>query len=195
MAWLDLAEVKRHLNKTSTTDDAEIQQKMAAAEAMIKELVGWVEPPAAPLAEYYRGGRSGLVLNESPVVSVALITVHGVAVPQANLDTGADGWYSEGLDLGAGIVRHTSWFPRGSVKVTYTPGRDPIPANFVLAGHELVKHLWQTTQHGSPVQNRPLALGNNENAGFLPHMGFALPNRVRELLGLGNRGTDEQLVG
>lgn len=194
MSWLTVPECKLHLGKSTTADDEELYGHIEAAEAMIDRLIGTVRPSTAPTEEWHGGGRQLIVLDESPVAAVVSVAVNGVTVAQADLDvTGSIGWFASDLDMGAGIVRHTSWFSHGRVKVSYHPGHAVIPGNVRMAGLELVAHLWQSSQNGRAGTGTQRINQGAELAAV--SVGYALPNRVRELLGLGKRATDEQLVG
>jgi hypothetical protein len=133
-----------------------------------------------------------LILDYAPVCVVVSVEQNGTELTERDLDTNTPGWYATNLDLGGGMLRHSSWFSRGDIKVTYHPGRPVTQGNVRLAGLELVAHLWQMSQNGKAGQTSS-RFGSTEEP--LVFRGFALPQRVRELLGLGNRATDEQLVG
>lgn len=182
--WLDLEVTKAHLNlpSGSTSDDAELQLFIAAAELAIYRRVGHVAVLTDPIEEFHDGDRSAVRLDEHPIAEVVSVTVHGTAVAAADLDTGTDGWYLTKASSRVGLIRHTSRFPSGHVKVTYKPGRAEVPADATLAGMELVRHLWKTQRGNSP--RRPDLASNPEGrqAVVQYYAGFSLPNRVLELL-------------
>lgn len=187
-AFISLAALKKHMDKdlADTSDDAEMMTQLRAGCQMIRERIGHVSP--VTFTED-RTGRGVIVLDQHPVISVTSVaTLPGLtAIPAANEATGVQGWT---LDGGAGVLRHTSCF--GRVRVAYRAGRSPVLANISLAGLELAAHLWRSSQLNSGG-GRP-AFGDNETP-VMPGSAYALPIRVRELLGLGKNPTSDILVG
>ena len=186
--FITVAELKTHLNKTVSTDDAELAGFISAACQMIRDRIGQVSPVAA--VDLSDGRRRSIVLTEHPVASVTTVEVAGgeVILP-ADPDTGTDGWE---LDGGAGFLRNTGSWPPGAIRVTYTAGRDPLPGNIRLAALELGGHLWKQSQLNSGG-GRPQITGDDQV--IMPGLAYALPLRVRELLGLGKLPTTEVVVG
>lgn len=180
--WLTLAQAKKHLNMgaASGADDAELEDFIKRSESTVSELVGVVKQPASAVVEYHAGGGRAVILKKRPVFTVASVSVLGTTVAAADRDNGTAGWYVE--NERGGLILHTSCFPSGFVKVTYTPGWVTIPASIELAALELLRHLWKT-QRGA-VQGRPGVRGEptdpqqQANAGA----GYLLPNRVQQLL-------------
>lgn len=188
-SWLELDAAKDHLNIPSadTNADDELTVFLRRAEQAIVGKVGHVKLRTVAVDVYRDGGRPTLVVPYVPIGQVVSVTVTGAAVPAANFDTDAHGWYLEDdVDEKCGILRHTSRFPRGKVKVTYKPGRDPIPEDIVGASYELLRHLWKT-QRGE-LTNRPGLRGESlddqagPRGGDRTPMGFTFPNRVEQLL-------------
>jgi hypothetical protein len=188
--FVTVAEVKAHMNKTSDADDAELAGFVSAACQMVVDRIGSVSPTAATQTAWGRHHHShSIVLDLHPVVDVTAVTVDGVAVPEADPAAGTDGWV---LDAGPGVLTHTRHWPWGRIEVTYRAGRTPLPGNIRMAGLELAAHLWQSSQLNSSG-GRPSLSGTDELA--LRNVGFALPYRVRELLGLGKLPTSDVQVG
>jgi hypothetical protein len=191
--FISLTEVKLHMNKdvAKTTDDAELAGFISSACQMIEDRVGPVAPRSATQTVWghHHAYRRQLLLDLHPVVDVTAVTVDGVTVPEADPVAGTDGWV---LDAGPGVLAHTRHWPWGRVEVTYRAGRTPLPGNIRLAGLELAAHLWQSSQLNSSG-GRPSLSGTDELA--LRNVGFALPYRVRELLGLGKLPTGDVQVG
>ena len=187
--FITVAELKTHLNKTAATDDAELAGFVAAGCQMIRDRIGQVSPVDAVDLTDGRRHRS-IVLTEHPVVSVTAVEVAGgEVVPPADPDAGIDGWE---LDGAAGFLRHTGLWPSGTIRVTYIAGRDPLPGNVRLAGLELAGHLWKQSQLNNSTA-RPSSFGDDVTV--MPGVAYALPIRVRELLGLGKTPTTEVVVG
>lgn len=192
MAWLTVAEVKQHLGKDNTADDEELFGFVEAAEAMVDQLIGIVRPPTTPVVEYADGSDGVVILNRSPVAAISEVYCAGSIVAQADLDdTSPSGWYASDLDLQAGVIRHTRYFPAPpNVRVTYYPGRLVIPGNVRLATLEIVDQLWQASQRGTA--GKPSYQG--AEAGVV-YRGFAIPQRAKELLGLPQDGGAQVLTG
>lgn len=136
----------------------------------------------ATVTEYYAGnGTRALVLRRRPVLSVAEVRYDPKAfygsVPSSFDDTtlltaGVD-YVLDPNDTGL-LVRITGdWpeYPRrrewfrlardlapnwGDVKVTYTGGYDPVPADLKLACAQLVTRSVQLLQYGGPLQSERL---------------------------------------
>lgn len=191
-SWLALPEAKEHLNipESVTTNDDELTVFLRRTERAMFNRVGHVKLRAIPISEYRSGGRSSVKVHTCPIGVVTEISVQGTVVPAADLDGPGAGWYLEDdVDEKVGIIRHTDRFPRGFVKVTYQPGRDPIPEDLELASVELLRHLWKT-QRGA-VTSRPGLRGEQQvdppqagpRGGERTSSGFTFPNRVMELIG------------
>lgn len=186
--WITAAELRIYLRKSSTAEDAELVGFASSACQMIVERVGQVSPVAAVTDARVRDGV--LVLEHRPVISVTSVVElpGGAVVSAADAVADVDGWT---LTSPEGVLSVSGCRPH-PLRVTYTAGRDPIPANYGLAAKELAAHLWRTSQLN---QNggRP-SIGDGDPM-VVPGTGYALPYRVRELLGLGKMPHDEPLVG
>lgn len=191
--FISLAEAKKHLKKesTKTAADAELLEFVSAACSKIVDLIGPVAPTSVTQTGRLRRQRAGsvIVLESSPVIEVTSVTVDGSAEPQADPDAGTDGWT---LDAAAGLLRHTRCWPWGVVQVIYRVGRTPLPGNVRLAGLELTSHLWRTIKINGTGGRPPVSGGDDI---VIAGQAYALPNRVRELLGLGKNQTSDVLVG
>lgn len=185
--FITLNEVKETLNKTVPSDDQELQRFLAAAQQMIIDRMGQVSPVTA--TDTVDTCRDVIVLDHRPIVEVTSVESRDGTIPEGDLLSETPGWYVDGSE---GVLRHTDRFP-GPVRVTYEAGRDPVPGNIHQAALELAAHLWRNSQHGSGG-SRP-ALGEPDSLG-LPGAAYALPIRVKELLGLNSQhGRDYLLVG
>ena len=193
--WITVDELKLHMNKTGTGDDAELAGFVAAACAAIVERIGQVSPVAAT-ADLSLGrrrrlyGRGVVVLPDCPVVAVSAVVAlpGGEVVPAADALNNVDGWTL----TGGGVLTVTGTVGR-HVRVTYTAGRDPIPGNIRLAALEMAGHLWKASQMNNSSARLPATFGGDQVT--MPGAAYALPIRVRELLGLGSNPTDQILVG
>lgn len=200
MSWIDITEVLAHLNKTSGVDDGELDGFITAACSMIEDIKGHVDPLAVsdvvsgrwipqagvghpyyvgpPYGGYsvYPGRRYLAELREVPVLSVASVARYDggapTVIPAEDLTTGTLGWL---------LRENVLYLPtQGEFTVTYMAGRDPIPGNYRMAALELVAHLWKTTQMNAKAPSP----GTQADVDYQRGMTYALPFRVRELLGL-----------
>lgn len=187
--FITVDEVKTHMDKTSTADEDELAGFVSAACEAIRERIGEVSAVTAVVEAC--SWTNVLILEHKPVIEVTKVErLPGLGlVPQGDRGTGTDGWLMQ--QPGAGILEHTSRFP-GDVRVTYQAGRVPLPGNVRLAGLEMAAHLWRASQLNGGG-GRP-AITDNEQP-IIPGVAYALPIRVRELLGLGDNPTSEVLIG
>jgi hypothetical protein len=191
--FISLTETKKHLQKdlTKTADDADLLEFITAACSKIVELIGPVAPVDVTEEKraHWFDARHAIVLSLHPVIGVSSVTIDGRDEPDASSNAGV-GWI---LDSAAGILRHSSCWPYGSVTVTYRAGRTPLPGNIRLAALELTGHLWKQSQLNTGSTTRPPSFGDDQV--IVPGLAYALPLRVRELLGLGQNPTSEILIG
>jgi hypothetical protein len=165
MPALDFTEVKEHLNITKDDSDDELASVIYAAEAAVAVRVGPLEPETRTAR--VDGFRQVLLLPTAPVVSLmAVATSTNVTVDTSTLT----------LDPDAGTLEYTdgSRFTASKYVVTYEAGWDELPDDLVFATKELVRHLWSTQRGAS---QRPGSAVQEPQG-----PGFALPNRVSELL-------------
>jgi hypothetical protein len=172
--FVDVADVKKHLNMVTTTSDAELAGFIRAACEMIRARIGEVLAVTASETVTVHSGRA--VLHHRPVLTIEtpgweLLSPEGVAAAPTG---------------------------DGDADVAYTAGRAAViadvPGHIRLAGLELVRHLWTTSQNRTQGSaTRPTA-GASDGT-YLPGTAYSMPYRVRELLGLGKEPTDEPLVG
>lgn len=186
-AFVSLADVKAHMDKTGTSDDEELRGFVTAACQMIEERIGRVTPTTVVED---RTGCAVIVLEQRPVISVTSVaSLPGLtAVDEAEPENSVAGWV---LDGPAGILRH-SGSSFGSVRITYRAGRTPVPGNVRLAALELTAHLWRSSQLNNSGGRPPFA---DSETPIMPGSAYALPIRVRELLGLSTLPTDQIFVG
>lgn len=182
---ISLAEAKAHLNKdaTITTDDDELRAFIDATQVVIEGEVGPVVPVSK--LEYYSGRGRWVVLRRRPVVAVTLVreqvgSDYFTIIPEVGVGTDLDYRLDRGM-----LLRRINQYPalwRGDVEVTYSAGRNPVPANIALAAKEELAHLWRNSQ---------LARGSaRASAGaedVLSSLAFSLPHRVADLLARSKR--------
>lgn len=175
MALLTLAEAKKQLNLTSNTDDDELQTYVDSVTPVIEEYIGPVEPREVTEQHDAEGGRRALVLRTTPVLSLTSVEpllAGGVSYPVGGLV----------LDPETGEVRRRDrGVFRGLLLVTVQAGRPEVTPTINLAARMLVQHLWRT-QH--PTRSGGLPGGGDDYSVSqpIPGFGYAVPNRVLELL-------------
>lgn len=169
MTVVAVDKMKAHLNITSGSHDAELLTFIAAAVAAISERVGALEP--TPTTVRVRPSQRVLRVP-APAVSLTSVTdADGESVDVDDLF----------FDTATGLVSFNDGLSFSSryYTVTYVAGRDPVPADLVLAVMELVRHFW-LTQRG-PTR-RPGGSTSEGTSNTVPGAAYLLPFRVSELL-------------
>lgn len=176
MSAVPLADLKTHLDITTSGHDAELQNMLDAAETHLAHYVGPLGTETVT-DEIHSGGLSRLMLNRMPVASITSAEyTDGTEITLEDLD----------LDAGSGIVywgyNTAGLFTAGTrnVKVTYEVGRASLPDDLRLAVLILAADMW-TTQRG----NTPPALSFSTDDGtqaFNPNGFPLLPPRVEQLI-------------
>ena len=168
-----LAEAKRYLNVTSTSDDEEIRRMLGVATDLCERYTGRALRRKTVAESFATDGyASTLVLRQVPALSVTSVSENGTAVTS----------YTLRGDLGL-LVRGSAVAPfawaLGTVDVTYVAGYADPPQVAVEAVLVVLRHLWDTqTQSARP------AFGGANVDDFAPGVrnAFALPRRAQELL-------------
>lgn len=147
---VSLADVKAHLNITSTTNDEELRRFIDAATDFIESRIGPVVRRSITATVF---PQSGLLFLTPPVVSLTTMTyAYGYS---GSVDV--TGVYLDGY---AGVVRPaygtTFAYP---VTVTYVGGRAIVPALIQQAALDYVKWSWETQRGSTPL---PLPGGVND---------------------------------
>jgi hypothetical protein len=188
---VSLVEAKRHLNKdlAVTTDDEDIRDFIDAAQFVIEFRLGVAVVPRT-IVEYHDGGCTAIHLNKGPVIAVLELREQWAPgdqrvltlEPDSSIGTG-DGNYLLDVPARRILRRNNGYdypFPAGSrnIKVTYRIGSVVPQENVRLAARELIAHVWRASQLASG-QTRA-----KEVAESMVAVGYAVPNRVRELLGV-----------
>jgi hypothetical protein len=175
------AQALEFLKKTGDTDD--LSAWITAACEAIRQRIGHVTPVS--VVEDFTDWCDPVILTQRPILEVTLVQrLPGLeTIPQADPSTGTAGWIRKEASNSPIITYSTGWSGwLGSVRVAYRAGRDPIPGNITLAGLELIGHLWRQSQLNGDGGRPPL---NTDDMPVMPGAAFALPIRVRELLGIG----------
>lgn len=178
---VSLDDMKRHLNKTNTTDDEELREFIVIASDMIRDLIGPVLPTTR--TEVKQGGGDKLALDY-PAVSITSVTEYPRAqtVDESAVKASGNYYYiRETTTQHTALVRRLGYSPypwAPTVVVVYEAGLgQEVPPAVRHAAREIVRHLWQTQRGaGGGV---PVAAGNTE---WTPGQGFSMPRRAEELL-------------
>jgi len=164
MSVLLLDAAKLHLNITVGTYDAELQEFIDAAEAVLAQRVGPLQSTAK--TDRVTGYADALTVRTVPAISLTSITdPAGSVLDLTNIH----------LELKSGVITHNlgQQFIQRFYTVAYAAGRSTCPDDLLMAVKELVRHMW-TTQRGSSR-----APGSTPEA---PSIGYLLPYRVQELI-------------
>lgn len=172
---VSLAEMKVHLNMTSTAHDVELRGFIEAATKAAED--HRQEVLVRRTVTHYRTARarSWIVLPRVPVISLTSV---------ATLD-GAQTWDVGNLHVdpvtGRVTVLSGSAFD-GEMMFVYVAGYTVIPGAFTLAVKIIVQHLWET-QRGPQGASR--FAGTIDDANLLRFRGIDIfiPPRAQELLG------------
>jgi hypothetical protein len=165
---------RRHLNKSGTGPDPELEAHLIAATSIaenhpehgIGPIVNRTVTAYAPYTHDV-----GMVLPEGPIVSIE--TLEGDTASYVS----ADVRYST-----AGVVRpiYGGTIARGDYLVTYTAGwaatTEDVPDDIQLAVCIIGKHLWRTQR--APVGAPRAGAADEENV----PLGFLIPHRAASIL-------------
>lgn len=169
-----LEQVRDQLDDQSTDNAVEIGLYIDAATDTIERLIGPVVNREVTEKVNARGTR--LALTKMPVVELTSITpvlTNGSAVEVDELDVDGEAGVVTRLDGGA--------FYGGPWRVTYTAGRGAtVPPTIQLAALLLIQHLWRTKFGAARGQSSADDFAVTEP---IPGLGYAVPNRVLQLLG------------
>ncbi|WP_411090793.1 hypothetical protein [Streptomyces sp. 049-1] len=175
MALLSLEEAKAQINSKSDVDDVELLAYIDSVTAVIEEFIGPVEPREVTEQHDAGYGRRVLVLRTMPVLSLTSVTpvlAGGISYPVDGLT----------VDGASGEVRRQNGGTfRGLLDVAVQAGRPAVTPTINLSARMLVQHLWRTQR---PSRGGGLAGGGDDYSAStpIPGFGFAVPNRVLELL-------------
>ncbi|WP_327329841.1 phage gp6-like head-tail connector protein [Streptomyces sp. NBC_01201] len=172
MALLTLDEAKAQLNIRTTASDVELQMYIDSLTSVIEGYVGVVEE--REVTETVVGQGPAVALLQPPVLSLTSLTpvqTGGTAVDVARLH----------VDGPSGVVGYAdrAVFSCGPWTAVYSAGRAEVPPTIKLAALLLLQHLWRTKN--GPARG---ATGADDYAVTepVPGFGYAVPNRVLELL-------------
>lgn len=154
MAIVTLADAKTHLNITSTTNDDELTRFIAAAQSVVENEIGSVDP--VQYTEVHNGGSPVIVTYHAPVISVDSLseyagnTVYALTNQPVGFSTSPWGYTLDDPLSGRITRRGAGSYPmpflggENAVTITYTAGRTTVPASVQLATLIIIAQLWQT---------------------------------------------------
>lgn len=171
-AILSLADAKRHLVKTGTSDDDEIRSWVESITAGIEGLCGPVV--VQTISERHNIRCAGtIVLRRTPALaltSVVPVLTGGTTYDVDDLDLDENTGEVQRLD--GGTLYGPLW-------VTYTAGRRIVPAAMTSAARIILQHLWRTRQGPGRPQR---GTDDYDVSEPVPGFGYAIPNRALQLL-------------
>lgn len=171
---VSLADLKAHLNITTTTDDEELRDTLAAATEAAEN---YCNRPLRrkTVTETHNGSCGPILLWRAPVVSVTSVVESGTTLTASDYFVNA----SAGL-LYRGTTSATFEWYEGmqNVVVTYVAGYADPPRVAQQAVKELARHLWES-QRGSVALP---SIGGIDDGYTSAGTSYTIPYRVRELL-------------
>ncbi|MFI6103163.1 hypothetical protein [Streptomyces sp. NPDC051310] len=171
-ALFSLAEAKRHLNLTTTTQDDEVREWIATTTEAVEFFVGPVIVRSVTEDHHFTRA-SALVLRQTPVLEVTML---------AGILTGGTSYLAAdlALDSASGVVQRLDGATlSGPLRITYTAGRRVVPPAIRAAAKIILQHLWRTQQGPGRPQRGLDDFDVNEP---IPGLGYAIPNRAMQLL-------------
>lgn len=172
IAILSLADAKKHLNISNSTDDGELRDHIEAATSIIE-----FHANASVLREFtetWTGHSAEIALRHWPVDEVLAIEslAGGAAVATGAVDVDE-----------VGILRMTGGGSfRGPLRFRYRAGHRQMPAAWVQAAKIIVQHLWETQRPRD--SNRPASTAAEDIMSVSDSRGryYSIPRRAVELL-------------
>lgn len=169
-----VADLKQHANMTTAVDDEELVDHLDAAVELVEGLIGPIDSPASVTETHRNVASDVLVLRSMPMGALTSVSSRVGATTTALTLADFE------LDAASGLLRRADGGGfYGSFTVTYTSGRAALPASIFLAVLIVAAHLWATQRGQAPS---PLAVQDGEFDAPAGGLGYAIPNRARDLL-------------
>lgn len=170
MALIDVSMARRQLNDLgASTDNDELQMWVDAATSAVEKARGVIVNVRDFTAEVDVVGGVAM-LPHIPVVSLT----------SAESVDGSTTWDVSGLRVAASGAVSARSGPalRGTVAFAWTAGMMSPDANYKIAGLIILQHLWETRRGTMGPRH-----GGDDEV-YVPQLGYAVPRRATELLGL-----------
>jgi hypothetical protein len=142
---VSLADLKKHLNVVSTTDDEELRYTLATATDLAERYTNRALRRKT-VVETHDGGKTALLLRETPVLSVTTVVENlaTLAATEYTINTNSGVLYR-----GAPISTGRAWYGgTQGVTVTYVAGYTSPPLVAQRGVMEIVRWMWQNSQQG-----------------------------------------------
>lgn len=180
MSLPTLTDLRAQTNITSTADDDELQEHLDAAVDVVTGIVGPIDVPTSVTETHYNVQSDVLVLRRMPVGSLVSVSSRYGAVTTPLLLSDYE------LDPATGLVRlATVGRFYGTYTVTYTSGRDDLPAAIRLAVLIIAEHLFETQRRPGFTTDAPAGFGGADGIPDATNpvgTGYAIPSRAQDLL-------------
>lgn len=178
-----------NLSTSDTTATARLRRFIQSATDVVQNITGPVLP--ATQTRYFDGGSESVTLPHRWVRSITSVVEwwggNTTYTLTAQTPGSSMGSYNYLWDTATNTLTRliggfpTIFFPiSNAVTVTYIAGMVTIPQDITDATGELVRHWWQNGQ-----QPRSISFTNpglDDDGGTISVMGYAVPNRVNEML-------------
>jgi hypothetical protein len=168
----DAMESLQWTNAQRVEDGPKLRLYVAAATDVIEDITGAVL--ARTVEQHADGGRTGVLLWERPAEIIS-VTVNGTPTESYIPNLNAAIVYSkpDGSRFAQG---------RQNIVITYRVGGEKVSPSIQLGTRELVRHLWQVGQQALRGDGAEQINLDPRQMSFT-RTGFAVPNRVIELIG------------
>jgi len=191
LSLISFSELRDQVNVSpaDTTGSAKLRRFTQSATDVVQNICGPILPTLKQIV--YPGGGSFVILPERWVRSITQVQEFwgGVTIytltsqPPGSSPLTAFGYYWDPAlnritRMAAGF--ETQFKPgQLAVTVNYVAGMPTIPQDVTDATGELIRHWWA---NGQQPWRAPFQVGTGDDAGTQPVMGYAIPNRVMEML-------------
>lgn len=191
LTLLSLGDLRDQINMspTDTTGNAKLRRFLQSATDVVQNITGPILPQQ--ITRQFDGENTFLVLPERWVSSVAsVVETRGITnytLTEQPLGHSVDAFGYTWDRQTNKIIRRAyggavALFPPGLgvVSVAYTAGMATIPQDVSDATGELIRHWWAHGQQ--PYRGAFQATPGDDDGGTVTVMGYAVPNRVTEML-------------
>lgn len=196
LALISFGELREQLSiaPSDTSATTRLRRFMRSGSDVVQNITG---PLLGQLrTEYFDGNRETVVLSPRWVQSIVTMTetlgTTTFTLTEQPLGAGGANQFGYTWDRDTHtIIRRangiTNRFPPGdrNVAVTYKQGISPLPQDITDATGELIRHWWE---NGQTPGRASFQAGGGDDDGTIVVMGYAVPNRVIEMLKPYERG-------